>query len=505
MKQPNTLTWPATLILVFTFSLAITGSIRAEDPIPARPEALSFPPLEYEPPEPREHRVQLRSGPVAYLVPSSELPLVDVAIYFRAGNYLVPVGQEGLAELTGYLVTRGGSQKRPADDLEEELDFLAAQLVSAMAETHGTITLNVLSRHLDDGFAILREVLVEPRFQEDKLSLRKEQLLQAMRQRNDDPAEIEARERRFLGYGETFWLNRLPTAASINAISRADLQEFHRRWIHPGNFVVAVSGDFERTNMIHRLETLFGSWPSQGEKTPPVPTDAVFAQPGLYIVNKEVNQGRVSVLLPGIQRDHPDFHAVTVMNDILGGGGFTSRIMGRVRSDEGLAYAAMSHYPGGIYFPSVFTAMFQSKSRTVAYAASIVLDEMNRIRTELVSEEELETARRSFIDPFPRHFSTPRSTANLFAQDELTGRFQRDPDYWKKYRSRIESVSSEDVLRAAKKHLPTDQLVLLVVGQKNEILLGHPNHPVDAGALAGGRIVDLPLRDPLTLRPLRTQ
>ena len=190
------------------------------------------------------------------------------------------------------------------------------------------------------------------------------------------------------------------------------------------------------------------------------------------------------------------------MNDIVGGGGFTSRIMNRVRSDEGLAYSAYSRFPGGVYFPLTFTAGFQSKSRTVAYAASIVLDEVKRIAAEPVSDQELTTSKRGFIDRFPRAFSTKTQVATQFAQDEFTGRYAKDPDYWKNYRSRMDAVGKDDVLRVAKEYLTPDKVVILAVGNKQDILLGYPSHPVKLQDLAGGHLMDLPLRDPLTMKPL---
>jgi zinc protease len=470
--------------------------------IPDRPEKLTFSPLDYQPPHPEDYRVQLKNGPVAYVATDRMLPLVSIIVYVHAGSFLVPKGQEGLADLAGYLIARGGTTSRTAQDLDERLDFLAAHLNSGLSDSHGTLSLNLLSKDLPEGLQILREVLTAPRFQEDRLSLRKQQLLQQMQERNDHVAAIEARERRSLAFGEAFWLNQLPTASSLQNISRADLQAFHKRWIHPRNFVVAASGDFDRNEMIASLETLFKDWPFESESAPPIPTNTVFAPPGTYVVNKEVNQGRVSIILPGILRDHPDYFAVSVMNHILGGGGFTSRIMNRVRSDEGLAYSAGSQFPGGVHFPATFTASFQTQSRLVPFATSIVLEEIRQIAQETASPAELGIARSSFVEALPRTFATRSRIVSVFAEDELTGRYASNPDYWQNYRANIESVTQEDVQRVARKYLGLENLVVLVVGHKNDILRGHPSHPVSLESLTGHQITELPLRDPLTLRPL---
>lgn len=470
--------------------------------IPDRPEEITFPPLAYEPPDPRDFRVELASGPVAYVAEDRELPLVNLSILVRVGNYLDPSGREGLASLTGYLLTRGGTKSRTAEELDERLAFLAAQLGSGVGDTSGSLSLNLLSKDLDEGLEIVREVLTQPRFQEDKLALRKQQILQGMKQRNDDSSSIEGRERYFLAYGEDFWSNRYDTQDSIESITRDDIIAFHRRWFVPANFVVAASGDFDRAEMISKLETLFSDWPFTGQQPPPIPTNISFAKPGAYIVNKEVNQGRVSVMLPGVMRDDPDYFPIVVMNDILGGGGFTSRIMNRVRSDEGLAYSAFSRFSGGTYFPPPFIAGLQTKSRTVPYAISIVLEEMARIGAEPVSAEEIETAKNSMIQTFPRAFSSKAKTVGRFASDEFTGRFAKDPEFWKEYRSRVNAVTLEDVQQVAQRHLHTNEVVILVVGEKEQILKGHPDHDVTLESLVGGNITELPLRDPMTMKPI---
>ena len=250
--------------------------------IPDRPEKLQFPPLQYDPPNPADYRVQLKSGPVAYLASDHELPLVNIQITVRTGDYLESEGKTGVAGLAGALLARGGTQSKTAEQMEERLAFLAANLDTGVGSTSGSLSLNLLSKDLDEGLAIIREVLTEPRFQDDKLALMKEQELQGMRQRNDDSSSIEGRERAFLAYGESFWNNRYTTQSSVESITKADLQEFHHKWFVPSNFVVAISGDFDRAKMTDKLETLFGNWPFQGQIPSAIPTNTQFAKPGVY-------------------------------------------------------------------------------------------------------------------------------------------------------------------------------------------------------------------------------
>jgi len=470
----------------------------AAQEVPDHPDKLVFPPLAFQPPVAKDHRAVLKNGMVVYIAEDGALPLVNIALSVRVGSWLEPPGKEGLAGFTGSQMRRGGTKSLSAEALDEKLDFLAAQVSTGIGPTSGSASLNCLADNLDEALALFVEMLREPRFQEDRLSLAKEQALQEMKKRNDDSADIEAREWGVLLYSEDHFTNHFTTAASVEGIARDDLVAFHRRHFYPANMIAAVSGSFARAEMIRKLEAAFTGWASPRSVVPPVPPTIRPAAPGLYRVEKDVNQGRVSIGLPTVKRDHPDVYALEVMNEILGGSGFTARITKTVRSDEGLAYSAGSGLGLGVWYPGRFRAFFQSKSRSVPYATSLVLEEIRKIREGGVTAEELATIQNSLIQTFPSSFASKAQSMAIFASDEYT---RRDPSYWASYRDRIRAVTAADVQRVAREHLVPEKMIVLVVGKQAEIDLGDEKHPVTLASLApGGKVTTLPLRDPMTMK-----
>jgi zinc protease len=325
-----------------------------------------------------------------------------------------------------------------------------------------------------------------------------------MKRRNDESADIEAREWGALMRGEGHWTNRWPTQASVDGISREDLAAFHRRWVGPRNFVLAVSGDFERATMAKQLEKAFAKWPFPAERPAPPPAPAAPSAGGWYIVDKDVNQGRIAIGLRTIDRYDPDYVAAQVMNDILGGGSFTSRLVNRIRSDEGLAYSVRSSLESGTWYADAWRAGFQSKARSVPYAVSLALQEIARVRDTLVTATELEVSKNKFIEAFPTRFETAGAIAGLMAADELTGRRARDPDYWIAFRDRIAQVTAQDVQRVARRLLDPARMTVLLVGHAADMAAGDPKHDVSLAGLAGGTPKRLPLRDPMTMKPMPT-
>jgi zinc protease len=227
------------------------------------------------------------------------------------------------------------------------------------------------------------------------------------------------------------------------------------------------------------------------------PTAAL--EPGLYHVPKEIPQGKVVMGMRSITRDDPDAIPLALLNDILGAGGFTSRIMQQVRSNEGLAYSARSTLLPKVTYPGDFRAGFESKNPTVALATKIVIDQIKGVREELVTEEELETAKQSAIETFPRQFESKPQMLRVFVNDEWTN---RPKDFWQTFREKVKAVTREDLQRVAKQHLDPEKLAILVVGDWDEIAKGDLDKRASMNDFFGGRVKHLPLRDPLTLEPL---
>ncbi|UCD74148.1 MAG: insulinase family protein [Phycisphaerales bacterium] len=467
--------------------------------IPARPEQIDFPPLTFEPPNATDYRHVLSNGVPVYLAPSHEFPLIDVSFTFKGGQYLDSPEMVGLAEATGSMMRRGGTTTMSAEDLDEELDFLAAQAQTFCRAQASGANFNSLSSNFDEGFALFMDMVRNPGFQEDRLQIYKDEVIEAMKERNDEPAPILSREWSMLIFGEDHFEARLATEAMIDAITVDDLHEMHDRIFHPGNLIVAVNGDFEINRMLARLEEAFAGWEAGPPAVdPPAPTATY--RPGVYYIEKDIPQGRVAAGMRSISRDDPDYFPALVMNDILGGGGFTSRITQRVRTDEGLAYDARSVFTMPVYYPGFFRAGFQTKSSTVAFGLKIVFEEINRIRTEPVSDDELEVAKNSFIETFPRTFESKAGMLRVFVSDEMTG---RDPDFWTNYRDNIRAVTKEQIMNVAQRRLSAGEMAILIVGKWADIVHGDPEGRAAMSMFFNGNSTELPLRDPLTLEPLK--
>lgn len=480
-------------------TMFICGIVSAADSIPKHPRDLRFPARNFSAPRAADFRHPLSNGATVFAVEDHEFPLVHVSVLIRTGAYLEPAGKTGLAQIAGSQMRSGGTASRQPDVFDEETAFLAAVISSRIGDFSGDAGLNCLSKDIDAGLALFIDMLRNPAYSEGRLKLAKNQMLQSMERRNDSTTSIEQREFQRLLRGSSHFSTLPVTAQSLEAISRQDLIEFHSRYYFPANFTIAISGDFDTKGMLEKLEKAMSGWPNANTTIPPVPKPVFTPAPGLYLVNKkDVNQGRVRLGHLGVTISNPDHLPLMVMNGILGGDQFTSRIVARVRTEEGLAYSAGSSFLAGTYYEGIFQVGFQSKSPSVAQAIAIVVEELARMRETQVSAEELSTAVNKAIEAMPLRFSSASQRASQFANDFYTG---LPEDYWQTYRQRLSSVTAAEIQRVARKYLQPDKLMILAVGDVETVSRGNPDKPQYSltKVAAGREIVRIPLPDPLTM------
>lgn len=493
------------MIKVTCAALAVSGGAMAiADDLPEHPSQIEFEALDFTPPEASEYRNELSSGVPVFMAVSDEFPLVTISFSFKGGAYLEPEGKTGLAAMTGQMIRTGGSAMMSPSDLDEELDFLAANVSVGVGGRSANASIDTLTSNLDRSFELFIDMLKNPRFDESRLEVLRGQALEGLEARDDNGLGIAIRELGFLMWGEDHFESRQPTRDSLESITVEDLRAFHQRLFVPANLMIAVTGDFEEGEMLAFLEEQLSGW-SWGEESPEVPAPTQSFKPGVYYYEKDQPQVQVIIGHRSLTRDDPEAIEADMMNQILGGSGFTSRITNSVRTREGLAYTAGSFMEPRVEYPGMFGAYFFTKVPTTALATRLVFDEFDRIQNEPVSTDELGTIQNNLIETFPRSFESKDAMMRLFMNDERT---DRPADYWQTYRDRVREVDPDAVQKAANEYLHPEDAIILIVGPWEEIKKGNAESEADPKRVAtmeeffNGQATQIPTRDPETLKPV---
>jgi len=480
-------------ILALAFLCSGLGLAQAK-----HPSELKYPALTYEPPDPKAFRTVYAGGIRAYVQEDRSLPLFNISAVFNCGDLYVPKDKAGLGRVLADQLIKGGTTTKDGTAIEERIDFLGGSLNFMVGERTSTLSLSVLTKDVDEGLALFFDVLRNPAFREDPLKLAKARMVEQLRQANDNPSMVLNREYEKLLYGDNA-LTWQPAKATYESVTAADLKAFHAKYFTPKNVILAVAGDFSKAALKAKIEKLAAGWKGGAPVFPALPKGFPAPEPGVYFIQKAINQGYISLGHLGLEDTNPDYFAVQVMNFILGGGSFTSRITTKVRSDEGLSYNQGSRFAYRWGFPGTFSGYVQTKSSTVGYAISLILAEFDRIRREPVSDAEMETAINFYIESFADAFQSPIQTMSSFANLEMTG---KPMDYPKTFRSRIQAVTKASVQEVAQKYVHPDQAVIMIVGDFEPCNKGGDKWPGPLDKL--GKLHRIALIDPMTGQEMKT-
>ncbi|HEX5226382.1 MAG TPA: pitrilysin family protein [Bryobacteraceae bacterium] len=441
---------------------------------------LKYPPLPpLKVPDPTE--ITLSNGMKVLLLEDHELPLISGAALIRTGNLFDPPNKKGLAGITGEVLRSGGTKTRTGDELDKDLENVAASIESQIGESNGTLSFSCLKDNADQVLALFRDLMTTPEFREDKVDLAKTQSRSEISRRNDDPDGIAAREFSDIVYGRNTPYGWMIEYADIDNIQRQDLIDFYRRYYFPANITLEILGDFSTADMQAKLEQLFGAWKYTQPAVPAFPKVEEKARPGIYLATKDdTTQTFFHVGELGGELRDKDYPALEVASEILGGG-FSSRLFRNVRTQHGWAYNINSSWAANFDHPGTFDISGSTQSAHTVDTLKAIDNELEKIRTTEVTDEELQTAKDTVLNGFIFNFDRPSKTLNRLMIYQYYG---YPKDFIFQYQKAIAAVTKADVMRVAQEHFQPKNLSYVAVGNPKEFgtplaSLGIDVHPID--------------------------
>ena len=454
--------WSILVVTTMTFILVARAKSQETNwqqiPIPTLPA--------FHPPQPR--RIQLSNGMVIFLQEDHELPLISGTARIRGGSSSEPAAKVGLVSIFGEVWRTSGTKTQTGDQLDDFLEVRAAKVETGGGPDSTTISLSCLKGDFDDVFKVFADLLQNPEFRADKLDLAQKQADDSISRRNDEIGAIAARESGKLAYGADNPYAREAEYSTIAAITRQDLLDWHKTYVHPDHIILGISGDFDSAAMEAKLRAAFQSWPKGPTARKDEPQAKIQfhpAKPGYYLIPKDdVNQSSIHMVTLGTTRNNPDYYAISVFNEAFGGG-FSSRLFNDIRTQRGLAYNVGGGIGTNFGHPGVLQFAAGTKSQSTIESVQALDEDIDNLAKNPITNEEIKQAKDAILNAFIFRLDSP----DKVLAERMTYEFYGYPlDWLDKYPAEIQRVTAADVNRVAAKYLHRDQLAVLVVGNTKE-------------------------------------
>lgn len=436
---------------------------KTEDSLPASYKALSFPEFHYETPDPLAYRVVLSDSVTGYIVSDTTLPLSSLSIFFREATVPSELGEAAAKEVLSGMFRNGGTKELSPSAVDDSLDFISAKIGGSLGSLSSSVEVNSLSRDFYETALLARDIFTKPAFDSARLELQKAAFVEAYEHRFDSPSDVLRALRYKVNYASSprLWDVRAEEYAKV---SRADLLKAAPGKFNPGRVIFAYAGDLPRDSVEAFLKQYFAAWQvDTTAKRDSAERLKLLRKPGIFAVVREITQANISMNQPFLRRPHPDYYPAAVASFILGGGSFSSRLMERVRSDEGLVYGISSRVGNSFDDTTLTTIFLQTKAEQAPKALEIIFAEIRKLAEGGPTEEELAQAKKTLIESLPSQFPDAEETAVTFATNEYTG---RKFDHYKEYVAEIGAVTAEQVKEMIAKYFDPEKMTISIVGPK---------------------------------------
>src|SRR5579863_3302965 len=405
-----------------------------------------------------------KNGMTLLILERPGLPIVSVEVLVRAGALFDSDEKAGLANMTASLLDEGTKQ-RTSKQIADAVDFIGASLSTRAGEDFASGSLRVLKKDVGTGFSLLSDVLMNPIFAPEEVERVRKNILGEILSEKDEPEVVADRAFHDLVFGHHPYHNPVNgRQETVPKITRGDLVAFHSAFYRPNNTIIAIVADVTESETLQLIEKYFGSWEQKALSLPKIAPAAPLKDKKVQLIDKELTQASVEIGNVGIARDNPDYYAVSVMNYIMGGGGFSSRLLKEIRDDRGLVYSAYSRFVANSY-PGPFVVSLQTKNATANAAIQGAIEQLEKIRQGPVTDAELKEAKDYLMGSFPLRLDTTSKLAEVLTSIEF---YHLGLDYFEKYPKYIEKVSKDDVLRVARKYIDPQHYALVVVAKQTE-------------------------------------
>lgn len=429
--------------------------------LPASYKDVQFPEFQYVAPYPKDYRVEVAPGIVGYIVSDRSLPLVNFTVYFDESGVPSSLQDEAASSMVGSMLRRGGGGGMNPHALDDSLEFISAGLSSSVGTFSSMFDIDCLSKDFPGMMNLARQVLTAPAFDADQLEIVKANFVTSYDRRYDTPAKVLSALKAKVNYAPNprLWD---ANAEEYKKVSSADVKRLAEGVYSSKKVIFALSGDVDRDSAVVALKEFFANWKVEPAKAAPAKPEplAFLNKPGIYVVDKDITQANISMNQPFVKRPHTDYYPAAVASFILGGGSFSSRLMNRVRSDEGLAYSIYSSVGNDYRDTSMVTIALQTKVESVDFALKLIFEEVEKLAKEGPTEEELSQAKKSLIESLPSLFDSPSSTAIIFAKGELVG---KTFDHYLDYVKEINAVTAEQVKAMVAKYFDRSKMTISIV------------------------------------------
>lgn len=424
------------------------------------------------------HRAAQSNGAVLLVYPRPSLPMVQVSMRVRAGSIFDPPGRAGLAATVSRLLTRG-TGRRSAREVSETIDFVGGELGAAADEDYAVVSLKVLKKDISLGMDLLSDILLQPAFHSEELERQRSETLSEILHDKDDPGKVADKAFSRIVYdGHPYGWPTEGLEDTVPAITREDVVRFHKAYYRPNSAIIAVVGDVN----VAEAQTLFDGYLASWKRAEVPAIDParlpIYPSPVLKLIDKDLSQSNLILGHGGIRRSNPDFYSVYLMNYILGGGGFSSRLLINIRDRRGLAYSVGSSFDAK-YAGGAFRVGLQTKNATANEAIGEILKEMKLMGDKLVGEDELQEAKDYLTGSFPLRVDSNSKIADYLTYVEFYG---LGLNYFEDFPRHIAAVTRESILQAGRSYLRPRNFVLVVVGKMAEARI-----TIDDAVPAGAR------------------